>query len=93
MLIFGWKSWREFVTWTVPYHCGRCRNTGHQALMLRRFQFSLFFIPVLRLRRGHLVACQVCGAAADVDADYARRTVEYAVGSELHAAPIQAVAQ
>lgn len=73
-LIFGFRTRAERLG-LVP---GRCQVCGHSEnlLLLREVtKFSLFFIPLIPVRRKYVAQCTnpMCGARFGVDADQARR--------------------
>ncbi|GAA2911335.1 zinc-ribbon domain-containing protein [Streptosporangium fragile] len=57
----------------LPLRCPACGNTAAQVLSRRVTRFSLFFVPLFRVRTRYGMQCTFCGASYDVPKDEADR--------------------
>jgi hypothetical protein len=84
LLIFGLRTKVQMLG-LVWMACRVCRQPGHQQLTHEVTKLSLFFIPLVPVRRQHVVHCTnpVCGARVKVSPAEARRLLAAGVESPL----------
>ncbi|MEE6262650.1 zinc ribbon domain-containing protein [Plantactinospora sonchi] len=73
-LIFGLRTKSERLG-LVPMACQVCGQPGSMLLVRETTRFSLFFVPLFRVRTKHRLYCTnpLCGARTDIGAGEARR--------------------
>ncbi|MBE1490909.1 zinc ribbon domain-containing protein [Plantactinospora soyae] len=73
-LIFGLRTKSERLG-LVPMACRVCGQSGSMLLVREITRFSLFFVPLFRVRTKHRLYCTnpLCGAGTDIGAGEARR--------------------
>ena len=73
-LIFGLRTRSERLG-LVPTACRICGQSDTMLLVREITRFSLFFVPLFRVRTKHVLYCTnpLCGARTDVGAGEARR--------------------
>jgi hypothetical protein len=84
-IIWGFRS---FVTTlaTVFARCGTCGNPAAQRLSLVKRKLTIFFIPVVTLKKTHVLTCAMCGASVKITADDAERLQAGAAAAAQHEA-------
>ncbi|MDG4785624.1 zinc-ribbon domain-containing protein [Micromonospora sp. WMMD1102] len=73
-LIFGLRTRSERLG-VVPGACRVCDHSGGMLLVRETTRFSLFFVPLFRVRTKHALYCTnpLCGARTEIGAGEARR--------------------
>ena len=71
-LIFGLKRYLDRLA-SVVLTCSVCGTTGPNAIWRKRTKLSLFFVPVLTLRRSYSAQCGTCGSHRGLSGSEARR--------------------
>lgn len=67
LVIWGFRWLKRVVDQVGPYNCDRCQYFGMwTAIRMSRF-FTLFFIPVIPIRREYSLICPVCSRQAVID--------------------------
>ncbi len=70
MLIFGYRAGkRKDLGEALAMRCPRCNNTTFYRYMSVTSWFSLFFIPVIPLKRRDYLVCPVCTRALQLRKD------------------------
>lgn len=82
LLIFGLRTKAYPLGW-VAMVCQVCGRAGSLLLVREITKLSLFFIPLIPVRTGHIVECQnpVCLSRVKVSGGEARRLLDAGVGS------------
>lgn len=76
-VIFGWGKREKTIGAASAGYCDNCHNDIFWYLVKRRRWFSLFWIPVLPLHRAnYYLACEICGAAGQLEKHEAREAKE-----------------
>ncbi|MBF9129215.1 zinc-ribbon domain-containing protein [Plantactinospora sp. S1510] len=75
-LIFGLRTRSERLG-LVPMACRVCGQSGSMLLVREITRFSLFFVPLFRVRTKHVLYCTnpLCGTRTGIGADEARALV------------------
>ena len=70
MIIFGYRGGkRKDLGEALPMRCPRCNNATFYRYMTVTSWFSLFFIPVIPLKRRDYLVCPVCTRALELRKD------------------------
>ena len=70
MIIFGYRGGkRKDLGEALPVRCPRCNNATFYRYMTVTSWFSLFFIPVIPLKRRDYLVCPVCTRALELRKD------------------------
>ncbi len=70
MIIFGYRAGkRKDLGEALPVRCPRCNNSTFYRYMSVTSWFSLFFIPVIPLKRRDYLVCPVCTRALSLRRD------------------------
>ncbi|MFY1690759.1 zinc-ribbon domain-containing protein [Plantactinospora sp. WMMB782] len=74
LLIFGLRTRSERLG-LAPMVCRVCNHSGGMLLVREITRFSLFFVPLFRVRTKHALHCTnpLCGARTEIGAGEARR--------------------
>jgi len=71
LLIFGLKRYVDRLA-VVVLTCAVCGVSGPNTLWRRRTKLSLFFVPVLTVRRSSSAQCPACGSERRLGSGEAR---------------------
>ena len=70
MIIFGYRGGkRKDLGEALPMRCARCNNATFYRYMTVTSWFSLFFIPVIPLKRRDYLVCPICTRALELRKD------------------------
>ncbi len=70
MIIFGYHGGRrKDLGEALPMRCPRCNNATFYRYMTVTSWFSLFFIPILPLKRRDYLVCPICTRALELRRD------------------------
>jgi len=78
ILLFGTRA-RDALIVVVTFACLRCGVTAPQRVLHRTLRFTLFLVPLLRLRSTYRVVCPTCGLETRLTKDQAMHALEWAV--------------
>jgi hypothetical protein len=82
VIIFGANSSLQLLA-VVAFVCGRCHTHAAQRVIQRATKLSVFFIPILTLRRSYYVECTNCGRTTTIDRAQADGYVAFAADNPL----------